>query len=272
MVAVALSTAALTAVVWTVLVVKLRVPARSAALFSGGAGAVTAAAGSVLAEAADLDPVWNLGVLTLLYGVLLITAMLINFFRDPERRDPDDPDALVSPADGTVIYVKRIEGGAVPVSEKKGRSFPLTELVETELLGKTALLVGIEMSIVNVHVNRAPAAGTVIHLQHIPGAFLSLRHEEAPFRNERCTTVIDTGSCLIGVVQIASRLVRRIVSYVRAGDTVGRGQRIGMIRFGSQVDVVIPDNAGMTVAVKPGDTVTAGETRIAVVADSRKRN
>lgn len=255
-------TIVLSACVCLVMTVKLRVPFASAVLFSAGSGVISALAIVIVEVILFFPPYMEIPALTCLYGVILLTAMLANFFRDPDRRDPEEKGALVSPADGTVLYVKRIEAGMVPVSRKQGHSFSLQELAATNLLSKASYLIGIEMNILNVHVNRAPAAGKIIHLQHIPGTFLSLRNEEAPFRNERCTTVIETGSYAIGVVQIASRLVRRIVSYVDTGETVTRGQRIGMIRFGSQVDVVIPAGEGMTIAVNPGDTVIAGETLI----------
>src|SRR5579875_1892204 len=197
--------------------------------------------------------------------VLLGAAVLgVLFFRDPDRVPPGRRDVVVSPADGRVIYVRRTWPGQVPVAEKKGRACPLRELAGTGL-GGGAVAVGISMALSDVHVNRAPVAGRVRFVRRTPGAFGSLRDPQMAARNERVTTVIEAGDLQVAVVQIASRLVRRIVSFAGPGDVVGLGQRVGAIRFGSQVDLLVPARADVVVAVQPGDRVVAGQTIMAVV-------
>ncbi len=193
-------------------------------------------------------------------GLFTILAIVWRFFRDPDREIPDRPNVIVSPADGCVQYIKPIECGEIPITLKKGRMIRLVEMTNTPLLDDSSYLIGIEMNILDVHVNRSPIEGEVTFHEAIPGKFLSLRDEEAVIQNERVTTVIQNEDLQIGMVQIASRLVRRIVSYKTKSATVNRGERIGMIKFGSQVDVIIPRVPAHTLQVKVGDKVTAGST------------
>jgi len=166
-----------------------------------------------------------------------------------------------------VVYVDKAERGALPVSRKRDRSYPLDELVRTPLRTEDAVVVGIALSFLDVHVNRAPIAGDVTAQRRYPGRFGSLKDPAAVFTNERSTTVLERSDFQIAIVLIASRLVRRIVSYVREGDRVAVGQRIGAILFGSQVDVVLPDREGVRVLVKPGQRLRAGETVIAEIVE-----
>lgn len=192
-----------------------------------------------------------------------VGAILYRFYRDPERTPPPDPRAIVSPADGTVIYVRRLAPGRVLRSEKRGAQLVLEELNGSLLVAQELWQIGISMVFTDVHVNRAPIAGTVTLARHQPGRFLSLRIPEAVNVNERQTLVLDNGRFAIALVQIASRLVRRIVAYVREGQPVERGQRIGMIKFGSQVDVFLPVEVAPELRVREGDVLVAGETVIA---------
>jgi phosphatidylserine decarboxylase len=206
--------------------------------------------------------VWGLSL------AVAISLLLWRFFRDPERRVPAAEGIIVSPADGTVIYVKPIRQGQIPLAEKQGRTFALEDFVQADVLPRGGLLIGIAMNYLDVHVNRAPIAGRVRLLRHIKGLFLSLKQREAMLENERVLTVIDNGQFQIGVVQIASRLVRKIVPYVQEGAHLQRGQRLGMIRFGSQVDVVLPHLPGLQIAVTPGMKIQAG-TSILATCSSR---
>jgi phosphatidylserine decarboxylase len=202
---------------------------------------------------------------------LVFSAAFIGFrfFRDPERRPPAQANAVLSPADGTILYVRNAAAGSVPVAEKKGIRIALDEFTGFEAFRNAeSAVIGIGMNVLNVHVNRAPAAGRIVFQHRIPGTFGSLRDPEAPFRNERVVHVIDGGSGPIGVVQIASRLVRRIVTYQKSGDTVTAGQRIGMIRFGSQVDVVIPGRILESIRVRTGQQVIAGESVLAALHET----
>jgi phosphatidylserine decarboxylase len=186
------------------------------------------------------------------------------FYRDPERSVPGLENAIVSPADGEVIYVRQSRGGRLPVATKHGFDCPLEELTKTPLQCEDAAVIGISMSFLDVHVNRAPIAGRVTLQRHFPGRFGSLRRADMVFENERTTTIIERSGLQVAVVQIASRLVRQIVSFVSEGQAVTLGQRIGMIRLGSQVDLVLPSRLDVRVMVQPGQRVLAGQSILAV--------
>lgn len=193
-------------------------------------------------------------------------GLLIAFFRDPERPIPGRQDVIFSPADGRVVYVRPVHPGRLPQAEKKGRVGWLGELAGTMLDDGGATAVGISMNMADVHVNRAPVGGRVRLLEHVEGTFGSLRKPEMVLTNERMTTVIESGDLEIAIVQIASRLVRRIVTFVSKGDVLRPGQRLGAIRFGSQVDLIIPARPQIKVTVQPGDRVVAGQTIVALIA------
>lgn len=197
--------------------------------------------------------------------ILSVSASLLlwRFFRDPEREPPQDHNSILSPADGQIIYIKRIESGEIPFSEKKGRSIPLSDFVQSNLLSGQGTLIGIAMNFLDVHINRAPLDGRIRLLKHIKGFFLSLKKKEAVVQNERVLTVIDNGNYKIGIVQIASRLVRKIIPYVQEGHEVQRGQRIGTIRFGSQVDLYLPDLPSLRIRINQNEKVKAGLSVIA---------
>jgi phosphatidylserine decarboxylase len=197
----------------------------------------------------------------------IATAILAwRFFRDPEREAPAGDDVVVSPADGEVVYVRTSQDGLLPVATKHGRDYELIELTKTPLREREAIVVGIAMSFLDVHVNRSPIAGRVRLRRHFPGRFGSLGRPGMVFENERATTVIERPDLEIAVVQIASRLVRQIAGYVDIGQSVTAGQRIGVIRLGSQVDVVLPARPDMQVTVQPGQRVRAGETILATLS------
>ena len=211
---------------------------------------------------------WPAAVLIAVLTLTLSAAGLLwRFYRDPERTPPEDPGVVLSPADGLVIYVNRSEGGEMPAAAKHGRRFVLDELVRTPLRSDDAIVVGIALSFLDVHVNRAPIAGTVATQRHHPGRFASLKDPASVYTNERATTVLERPGLQIAVVLIASRLVRRIVTFVREGQDVALGQRIGVIRFGSQVDTVLPRCESVRVLVEPGQRVRAGQTVIAEVVE-----
>ena len=176
---------------------------------------------------------------------------------------PDGDDAILSPADGEVVYVREARGGMLPVSSKLGRDYPLQELTKTPLATDDNIVVGIALSFLDVHVNRAPIGGRAVVKRHFPDGSARFGGPRWCSRTSAPRLVLERGELQIAVVMIASRLVRRIVTFVQEGEELAAGQRIGMIRFGSQVDVVLPLRDGLAVLVKPGDRVVAGETAIA---------
>jgi phosphatidylserine decarboxylase len=224
----------------------------------------------VLSEAAGFS---RTGEILLVWALTLVVAFAVlawRFYRDPERQPPARNDVVVSPADGEVIYIRTSEKGELPVATKHGRNYELQELTKTPLRERDAVVVGIAMSFLDVHINRSPIAGRVTLRRHFPGRFGSLGRPEMVFENERATTVIERSDIEIAVVQIASRLVRQIAAYVSPGDDVALGQRIGVIRLGSQVDVVLPKLPGLEVVVEAGARVRAGETVLATLPHARR--
>lgn len=175
-------------------------------------------------------------------GALLFT-LVVNFFRDPERTPPADPDTILAPADGRVIQVAEVQ--------------------DERFFGRKALRVSIFMSPLDVHVNRVPTGGTVAEVRYHAGKYLRAFADKASLDNEQNAVSIrtDTGHTL-WCVQIAGFIARRIVCYLRAGDRVQRGQRYGMILFGSRADVyLLPEE--VEVQVRVGDKARAGETVLA---------
>ena len=189
---------------------------------------------------------------------LALSGMMLRFWRDPERVPPEKDGVVLSPADGEVVYIRTVDEGSTPLVTKDGRDYLLRELTGISLLASAAHVIGVEFSFLEVHVNRCPIAGQVKLLKHIEGKFISLRKDEAPFVNARLTTMIENASLTLAVVQVASRLVRRVESYLNVGETVSAAQRLGMIRFGSLVAVVLPKREDVRIEVKPGDRVVAG--------------
>lgn len=199
----------------------------------------------------------------LLIGVISSSLLLWRFYRDPERVPPEDENAILSPADGKIIYVKKIEKGEIPFSDKKGKKFSLNDFIQAGVLPQGGYLIGIAMNFLDVHVNRAPISGRISLLKYIKGTFLSLKKEEAVVQNERNLIIIDNEHFKLGIVQIASRLVRKIVPYIQEGQEIQKGTRIGAIRFGSQVDLILSDLPSIHINVNPGEKVKAGITVIA---------
>lgn len=174
----------------------------------------------------------------------LLTVWCALFFRDPIRVTPQREGLVVAPADGRISMITR----ALPPPELGLGDRPLPRI-------------SIFMSVFNVHVNRSPVAGRIERIAYRPGAFINAELDKASEDNERNALLISTAHGRIGVVQIAGLVARRIVSFVREGQTVGAGERFGLIRFGSRLDVYLPD--GTTTLVSEGQTAIAGETVLA---------
>ena len=212
-------------------------------------------------------------VLIEFFLILIISfiTILARFYRDPERTPKETENVILSPADGKVIYISTVEKGSSLVAIKGKRKFELDEIMSTDLLADAAYLIGIDMNILNVHVNRSPIGGEIIFSKRTKGKFISLRRPESNIVNERVTTVIGNGTFMVGIVQISSRLVRKIVSHVKKGDSLDIGQRIGSIVFGSQVDVVIPKLENLKIETKVNEDIKAGISVIARYGGSAVR-
>ena len=197
---------------------------------------------------------------TIAWPLAFLTLGVLAFFRDPERVVPQEENAIVSPADGLVSLIS-----IVP---------PPPELVGEDGLGNPGLAaepvvrISIFMSVFDVHINRSPVGGELRRLIYIPGKFLNADLDKASEENERQHLLVARPDGVqIGFTQIAGLVARRIVPFVKPGDIVAVGQRIGLIRFGSRVDVYLP--AGTTPEVILGQKVIAGETVLARIGQSR---
>lgn len=198
--------------------------------------------------------------------LLYIIIILYLFFRDPQRNPPDDSTALVSPADGTVIYIKKLINGELISSKKKNSIMVYDELRNTTLAKYKLWQIGINLVLIDIHINRSPITGRVSLLLHKKGKFLSLRNKDAVNLNERQIILIENESIVLAVILIASRLVRRIESYIVQDESVLMGEKIGMIKFGSQVDIFIPMDKVKEINVKVGDYIKAGESIIGKIS------
>ena len=194
---------------------------------------------------------------TLAWPMAGLTVWVLAFFRDPERTTPTASDAIVAPADGLITMIASVA--------------PPPEIAGPGGLGDAAMLrVSIFMSVFDVHINRTPVPGTVSQVVYIAGKFVNADLDKASEDNERQHIVIARDDGLrIGITQIAGLVARRIVPFVRPGDRVATGQRVGLIRFGSRVDVYLPE--GTTPSVLLGQRTIAGETVIATIGDARER-
>lgn len=172
---------------------------------------------------------------------LLLTGFILYFFRDPERIVPDMEDSVVSPADGKVILVEKI--------------------FDDRFVHEHVYKISIFMSIFDVHVNRIPYPGEVDKVQYGTGSFYAANTDQGGLANEHCALILATQKNFrYAVVQVAGLVARRIVCWTGKGDTLERGKRFGLIRFGSRVDIYMPQQ--MQVEVRSGQRVRAGETII----------
>ena len=172
----------------------------------------------------------------------LLLLFLIFFFRDPERKAPAGENLILSSADGKIISVKPFQN--------------------VEFVGGQGTLVSVFMSVFDVHVNRAPISGKVEYFKYNPGKFFPAFKDKASSENEQTELGIENAHGRVIIKQIAGIIARRIVCKVRPGDKLSAGQRLGIIKFGSRVDHLLPEN--VEIRVKPGQKVRAGETVIGV--------
>ena len=194
------------------------------------------------------------------WPLLALSAGVFAFFRDPERVVPQADDAIVAPADGLVSLITEVAPPPELVGDDAGGSKGLPPAPVTRI--------SIFMSVFDVHINRAPIAGTIQRLIYIPGKFMNADLDKASEENERQHILIERPDGMqIGFTQIAGLVARRIVPFVKPGDIVAVGQRVGLIRFGSRVDVYLP--AGTDPQVLLGQKIIAGETVLAKVGQQQ---
>ena len=175
----------------------------------------------------------------------LLTAFVFYFFRDPEREIPSGEGAVISPGDGKIIDIREVD--------------------ESSFIGGPCRRITIFLSVFNVHVQRAPVSGDVAHREYRPGEFAVAWHPKASEKNEQSSLGLIAGGHRVLVRQIAGLIARRIVTYPEQGGHVERGERIGLIRFGSRVDLFMPLDWSLDCAV--GDKVAGGSTVLARIGD-----
>ena len=178
--------------------------------------------------------------------LVILSGFFCYFFRDPERHPPDDPSVVVAPADGRIVYVGEAEPAAAPKGEW--------------------LQVSIFLSPLDVHVNRTPVAGRITNINFQPGRFLPAYRDEASIENEHCEIWIEHNGEMIVCRQVVGILARRIVCRLTPGMKVVQGQRFGIMKFGSRMDVYIPRSA--KICTVSGDIVCGGETILATLVSS----
>ena len=211
--------------------------AREGLLFIGIAAAVAAGAfGFAISRRS-----WGLWLAA--FVLLLLALWVAYFFRDPERVGDRGPSLVLSPADGKLIMI--------------------TEVDEPSFVKGRAIRLSIFMNVFNVHVNRYPVDGVVKYIHYNKGKFFNAAAEKSSLENEQMSVGIETGKHRVLVRQIAGLIARRIVTYSKLGESVKQGDRMGIIRFGSRVDVFLPP--GSTIRAKLGDATTAGVTILAVL-------
>jgi phosphatidylserine decarboxylase len=194
---------------------------------------------------------------TLAWPMAGVTIWVLAFFRDPLRVTQQDDKFITAPADGLVTLIQQVD--------------PPTEMAGEDGLGDAPMMrVSIFMSVFDVHINRAPIGGTIKRIVYISGKFLNADLDKASDENERQHILIERGDGVrLGLTQIAGLVARRIVPFVKEGDFVAMGQRIGLIRFGSRVDVYLP--AGTTPQIIMGQRIVAGETILATLGQAPER-
>jgi len=183
-------------------------------------------------------PVWYLAI-----GIGLVLAWWISFFRDPRRTVPTEPGLVVSPADGKIAEI--------------------TKLQHDEFVGGPAVRIGIFLSIFNVHLNRSPLEARVVRLRYHPGKFLNALNPESAILNENMVIGLEETRApyrKLIVRQIAGLFARKIVCDLKPGQEVGRGEKFGMIKLGSRTELILPDEPGLEIKIKVGDVVQAGST------------
>lgn len=184
--------------------------------------------------------VFAIELILISYVFFFLALFTIFFFRDPKRKIPEQNNALISPADGTIIKIETIKRD-----------------------NKQYKMISIFMSVFNVHINRAPIDGTIKSIRYNPGKFLPAFNDKASIQNEQTEIIISRGGVEYVMKQIAGLVARRIVVRIKEGEEVSRGQKIGLIRFGSRVDIMFPED--IDIKVQNGDKVKGGISILGVI-------
>jgi len=203
-------------------------------------------------------------LITLIVGIFVAVAVSVAYFyRDPDREVPKMGDALLSPADDTIISIRRYSDGEVPTINKDGRSYRLRELIQSKLLDSNGVVVSIHISALDVHTVRSPISGKVIQVSRIRGSLKFMHDPTFEYTNERVSIIVENSFLKLGLVIVGAPIASSVRTVVEPDDEVSAGQRVALIRLGSLASIIIPDSAGIGVKVTCGSRVVGGSTIIA---------
>lgn len=197
-------------------------------------------------------------IIIILIAIIGVIASVRYFYRDPERQPLQIKDAFLSPADGTIVAVRRYMAGETPSIKKGSRHISVAELAGTEMLGSDGTIISIHISPLDVHTIRAPADGKVIHISKISGGLKFMRDPSFEVENERVCIVFETLVGEIGVIIVGAPIASSVNVLVDVGERVDAGERIARIKLGSLASLIIPDKSRQRTAIRCGVKVKAG--------------
>jgi phosphatidylserine decarboxylase len=208
------------------------------------------------------------------FAVALLISFIIIWFhkwfnRDPERYPPKKDKVIVSPADGKIIYINYFEPGSMPVITKFSKKINSKDLIDNKVFLKGGYIIGIYLSPFDIHVTRAPVSGKVIFIKRNIGQISSKELFKFRYAEESSACILKGDGINVGIIQMAAYIVRRVLLYLEKNEEVRIGQRLGRIKMGSQVDLILSNGPGINIIVKPGDKIRAGETIVAILCSGR---
>jgi phosphatidylserine decarboxylase len=205
--------------------------------------------------------------ITLFFVILFILVVVIWFLywfnRDPERYPPKKDKVIVSPADGKIIYINYFEPGTMPIIKKFSRRINSEDFVNNTFFPEGGYIIGIYLSPFDIHVTRAPICGKVIFIKRNFGQIFLKRLFRFQYTEDSSSCILKAEDITVGIIQMAAYIVRRVILYLEKDEKVGIGQRMGRIKMGSQVDLILSYNPKINIIAKIGDRTIAGETIIA---------
>jgi phosphatidylserine decarboxylase len=212
----------------------------------------------------DINIIKNTLISFSIYTISIVLTVLIHFFRNPTRIPPKENNIILSPADGKILYIKPFENGNIPKPIKGKKQISITDIAKNDVFSKSnGIIIGIGMTLFDVHINRTPINGKVIYSKHYNGINYSAKNWLSEINNERHTSIITNDKLTAAIIQIGTPLVSKVICKLGEGTNVEIGEIMGNIRFGSQVDLIISPTPQINVS--ENDQVYAGKTILAKV-------
>ncbi|MEM3096262.1 MAG: phosphatidylserine decarboxylase [Nitrososphaerota archaeon] len=204
-----------------------------------------------------------LATILIISCLAVVVGSVLYFYRDPDRKVIKIDNAVLSPADGTVISLRRYRAGVAPIISKDGRCFRVDELANTAVLGSDGTIISIHISPLDIHTIRSPAYAKVVYISRIGGGLKLMRDPTFETTNERVSIVLETAYGVIGIVVVGAPIASSVKTLVDVGSHVQAGERIARIRLGSLANLIIPDACGLKPTISCGRRVLAGLTVVA---------